>query len=103
MNGLTDNQQRLVKIIAGAFEEALDEIDQEKKHYHIMDSSYGDVLDRPIKTESEAIRQLRKESRQYFAPREGKATEGMYFIDDEEIMLSIYECTGEQPCPLDEE
>ena len=72
-------------------------------HFHIMDSSYGDVLDRPVKTWQEAVRQLLNESRTYIGKREGKATEGMYLIDDEEIMLSIYECTDEQPCPCEED
>jgi hypothetical protein len=84
-------------------------------HYHVMDSEWGDLVERPIKTWGEAVWLLREQSRCYFdVKRIGKATEGAYFLVEKEysgeydpsladVMLSIYTCTGEQPCPCGEE
>ena len=84
-------------------------------HFHIMDSGYGDPLDRPIKTWNEAVRQLRKEKNNGGYAEgwhvEGSATEGAYYCFreqsggdscDADVILSIYTCTGEQPCPCEE-
>lgn len=94
-------------------------------HFHIMESDYGDPLDRSIKTWNEATRQLRKRRHDIIDSHwltEGTATDGAYYFYENrtdsmgdplpkeviidgnwDFMLSIYTCCGEQPCPYEED
>ncbi len=87
-------------------------------HYHLMESDYGDPLDRPISTWKQAVRLLAKEKANLNDTScwhiEGSAQDGAYYFyekrsftpdpdrTDFDMMLSIYPCTGEQACPCEE-
>ncbi len=81
-------------------------------HYHIIESDYGDPLDRPIRSYDAAWRALAHHVSLFEGHKEGGKQEGAYRFYDKDrefwgtehwdMMVSIYTCTGEQPCPCEE-
>jgi hypothetical protein len=82
-----------------------------------MDSELGDILERHIKTWKQAVRELRAAKHLYADDFicTGVATDGMLCLhhksaydlawssqDNAHTLITIYECTGEQSCPLDD-